>query len=118
LKNNAKPGLNVQFKPTVEGTVTVMPSGHPMNDHESSTSLIDKIISTSLGLAAGFLIKKIIVGRSTRLFRKIMGAILQFEVTNVIAQHPGSVQSSGRFIMKQLNHKKKGASNSRGRERV
>jgi hypothetical protein len=75
--------------------------------------MIDKIISTSLGLAAGFLIKKIIVGRSTRLFRKIMGSILQFEVTNAIAQHPESIKSSGRFIMKQLNPKKKGALNSR-----
>ncbi len=61
-----------------------------MHLHDISTSpyLMDNIFSTAMGIASGFLTNKIFVGTSGNIIRKLMGTLLQFSVTNVVAQNP------------------------------
>jgi len=47
------------------------------------------ILNTSAGLTAGFLIKKLLVGKSTNPVLKIAGNALMFGVTNLVGKHPG-----------------------------
>jgi hypothetical protein len=69
-------------------------------------NLIDNFIGTSLGLASGYLSKKIVVGASGNIIRKLVGTILQFGVTNVIAQHPGGIKSLGQILYHRIFDKK------------
>jgi hypothetical protein len=77
-----------------------------VKDIFSSPSLGEDILGTTIGLASGYLTKKIAVGFSGNIFRKFLGSVLQFGVTNVVAQHPDAVKSFGKFILQHLAHKK------------
>ena len=76
-----------------------------LSDIATSPYLIDNILGTSMAMVTGYLSKKIAVGTSGNLIRKAFGAILQFGVTNVVAQHPEMFKTVGQFIMKLMIHK-------------
>jgi len=71
----------------------------------SSPFLIDNIIGTAVGLASGYLSKKIVVGASGNLFRKLLGVFMQLGVTNSVAHHPGTIKSIGQYIYQHLLRK-------------
>jgi len=72
----------------------------------SSPYLNDNMLGAIMGLISGYLSKKIAVGTSNSLIRKILGAALQFGVTNIVAQHPDILKSIGNFIIDKFIHKK------------
>jgi hypothetical protein len=77
-----------------------------LNDIAKSPFLIDNMIGTGIGLASGFLTKRVFVGSSGSLIRKLLGSILQFGVTNVVAQHSDNIKSIGQLLFQKLIHKK------------
>jgi hypothetical protein len=77
-----------------------------LNDIAKSPFLIDNMIGTGIGLASGFLTKRVFVGSSGSLIRKFLGSILQFGVTNVVAQHSDNIKSVGQLLFQKLIHKK------------
>lgn len=76
-----------------------------LSEITSSPYLIENMLGAVTGMVSGYVSKKIAVGTSHNLFRKIMGSVLQFGVTNIVAQHPDILKSIGDFIIKQLFHK-------------
>ena len=84
-----------------------------VNDFVTSPNLIDNILGGAVGLASGYLSKKMVIGASGNLFRKLLGVFMQFGVTNVVAQHPEGVRSIGQYIFKHILPKKKLILNSR-----
>ena len=84
-----------------------------VNDFVTSPYLIDNILGGAVGLATGYLSKKMVIGASGNLFRKLLGVVMQFGVTNVVAQHPEGVRSIGQYIFKHILPKKKLILNSR-----
>jgi hypothetical protein len=72
----------------------------------SSPFSIGNILSTAVGLGTGFLSKKIVIGASGNIFKKLFGSVLQLGVTSVVAQHPDAVKSIGQFIFQKIFHKK------------
>lgn len=77
-----------------------------LRDITSSPYLIDNILSTTLGIASGFLTNKIFIGRSGSIVRNLLGTVLQFGVTNAVAQHPETIKSLGQVIMQYIIRKK------------
>ena len=77
-----------------------------LHDISSSPLLVDNIMSTTMGIASGFLTNRVFVGASGSLIRKLLGSVLQFGVTNVVAQHPESIKSLGELIMQFILRKK------------
>jgi hypothetical protein len=77
-----------------------------LNDIAKSPFLIDNMIGTGIGLASGFLTKRVFVGSSGNMIRKLLGSILQFGVTNVVAQHSENIKSVGQLLFQKLIHKK------------
>lgn len=72
----------------------------------SSPSLINNILGMSTGLASGYITKKIVVGTSGNIFRKLVGSLLQFGVANTVAQHPNTIKNFGQFLFKYFFDKK------------
>jgi hypothetical protein len=95
-----------QFHITYESLKPINILKSTVKDIFSSPSLGEDILGTTIGLASGYLTKKIAVGFSGNIFRKFLGSVLQFGVTNVVAQHPDAVKSFGKFILQHLAHKK------------
>jgi hypothetical protein len=77
-----------------------------LSEVASSPYLIDNILGATVGLASGYISKKITVGRSHNLIRKLFGAIMQFGVTNIVAQNSDSIKSVGQFIYQHFLRKK------------
>jgi len=84
-----------------------------VNDFVTSPYLIDNILGGAVGLATGYLSKKIVIGTSGNLFRKLLGVVMQFGVTNAVSQHPDGIRSIGKYIFKHILPKKKLILNSR-----
>jgi len=77
-----------------------------LNDIVSTPNLFNKVLVTAVGLATGYLSKKIFIGTSGNLLRKLFGSALQIGVTNVIARHPDATKLIGKNILQYLFRKK------------
>jgi hypothetical protein len=77
-----------------------------LNEITKSPYLIDNVLGATLGLITGYLSRKIAVAGSGNLFRKLIGSVLQFGITNLIAQHPDLIKLFGQFVMQHLFRKK------------
>jgi hypothetical protein len=60
-----------------------------------------------MGLLGGFLSKKIFVGVSGNLIRKLFGSVLQIGVTNLVAQNSETIKSVGQALIQHFFQKKK-----------
>jgi len=98
--------LKEQFFLTYESLKPANLFRNTMNDVASSPYLIDNIIGTAIGLGTGYLTRKIAIGGSGNIIKRFFGSILQFGVTNIVAQHPNTVRSIGEFIFKHVFHKR------------
>ncbi len=58
-----------------------------INEITSSPHLIENTLGTVTGLITGYFSEKITTGKSGNLVRNLLGTILQFGVTNVVARH-------------------------------
>jgi hypothetical protein len=98
--------LKDQFYHTVESLKPVTLIKNALHDISASPKLIDNILSTTMGIASGFLTNRVFVGASGSLIRKLLGSVLQFGVTNVVAQHPETIKSLGEVIMQFIFRKR------------
>jgi hypothetical protein len=100
--------LKDQFLLTVDSMRPVNVLKSTLHDISSSPKLIDNILGLTMGITSGFLTNKIFVGASGNLLRKLLGSVLQFGVTNAVAQHPDTIKSYGHMIMQYfLNRREK-----------
>jgi hypothetical protein len=99
--------LKEQFYSTYERLKPVNLLRSTLQDFTSAPYLIDHILSTAVGLATGYLSKKIVIGTSGNIIRKFLGVLMQVGVTNTIAQHPDKVKSIGQFIYQHFISKKR-----------
>ncbi len=100
--------LKEQFYLTYESLKPVNLLKGTLKDITSSPYLIENILGTAIGLATGYLSKKIVVGASGNIIRKLFGSVLQLGVTNAVAQHPDGIKSIGQFIFQHIFRKKDG----------
>lgn len=92
--------LKKQFHDTVE---TFKPSNilkNTVSEVSASPQFKHNILNLALGLGAGYLTKKIAVGRKAGLFARTMGTALQFGVTSLVAKNKANEEK--------VSHKKGG----------
>jgi hypothetical protein len=98
--------LKEQLYITVESLKPVNLLRNTLDDVAKSPFLIDNIIGTALGLTSGFLSKKIFIGTSGNKVKKLIGYILQFGVTNFVAQHHDTIKLLSQSAFKYFLRKK------------
>jgi len=98
--------LKEQFRITYESLKPANLFRSSIHDITTSPYLIENIVGTALGLATGYLSKKIVIGASTGVFRKLLGSVIQFGITNLVTRHPGTIKSVGQFIFQHIFRKK------------
>jgi len=98
--------LKEQFFITYESLKPVNLIKNSLKEIFTSPNLIDNFLGTSVGLASGFLSKKLVVGASSNIFRKLLGSLLDYGVTNVVSQHPEGIISLGQLIFHRIFDKK------------
>jgi hypothetical protein len=98
--------LKEQFFIVLESIKPVNLIKSTFNEVVSSPNLINNIFSTTIGLAAGYLSNKTIVGSSGNLFKKLLGTLLQFGVTTLIIKNPEAIKSFGERLLERFLSKK------------
>jgi hypothetical protein len=81
-----------------------------LHDLTSADGLMENIISPLVGLATGFVSKKIVVGKSANPFKNILGSLIQAAITNLIIRNPELIKSMGSKLVDKF-FAKKGESN-------
>lgn len=108
----AEQQLKAQFHKTYESLKPINLIKSTLNNVVSTPFSIDSILGTVVGLASGYVSKKIVVGASANIIRKLLGSIMQFGVTNVVAKHSGEIKTIGEFLIHKILHKKSNTTKS------
>lgn len=98
--------LKEQFFIVVESIKPVNIIKNTFNEVVSSPDLMSNILTTTIGLTAGYISKKSIVGASGNLFKKLLGTILQFGVTTLVLRNPEAIKSFGQGLIQRFLSKK------------
>lgn len=72
--------------------------------HEVSTpsELNKNFVDTSIGLTAGYLSEKLLIGKTSNPLKMLLGTALKFAVTNVVTRNPGLIKSIGIGLFKRI----------------
>ncbi len=64
------------------------------------------LLGAVVGLGAAYFSRKLVVGKSVNIFRKILGSVLQLGISAAVASKPGVLQNIGQTIFKRVFTKK------------
>ena len=78
-----------------------------LHDVTASPEIKNDIVSNAIGLGAGFLSKKILVGNSHHPFKRVLGTLLQFGVANLVSKKTPNLKAIGGSLLKSLFKKSK-----------
>jgi|ERR1019366_1002579 hypothetical protein len=68
----------------------------------SSPDIKDKILNNVIGLATGYLSRKVLLRASHNPIKNILGTVLQFAIANVVAKHSDTIKSTGENILQHI----------------
>jgi hypothetical protein len=92
----------IQEKDLVEHFNTTYQSLRPLNlikgaieDIAGSPEIRDNVINAAIGVGTGFVTKKLLVGKSDSLFKKILGGAIEFGVANIVAKNTDAIKAYG-----------------------
>lgn len=72
----------------------------------SSEGTKKNILGSVIGLGTGLLSKRLLVGKSVGIFRKFLGAAVEFGVAGLIAKNAGKIKDKGAEIIHKIFPKK------------
>lgn len=67
---------------------------------DSKPGILENALMNGVGLAAGYVTRRVVAGPSPGAIRSIVSTILQFGATTVVAQNAGTLRSVGQLLMK------------------
>lgn len=97
-----------QFNEAVDSLKPINLLKSSLNKVVHSPGLVEKIINATVGLGAGVLSKKLLIGKSTGIVKKILGTALEFGVAGLISKNSSAIKTGGAgFLSKIFSSKKK-----------
>ncbi len=106
---------DVQEKDLVDHFNLTYQSLRPLNliknaieDIAGSPEIRDNVINAAVGVGTGFVTKKLLVGKSDSLFKKILGGAIEFGVANIVSKNTDAIKAFGtNLIHKLFKHKER-----------
>lgn len=98
--------LREQFMDTYESLRFINLLKSSLKKSIGSPADVTDIAGMALGMASGYISKKIFIGTSGNPLRKFIGSILQLGVMSFVAKHPSGLKSLGEFLFNQISHKR------------
>jgi hypothetical protein len=98
--------LKEQFNLTYESLKPLSLLKSAVKELTTSPYMADNAIGSVTGIATGYLSRRLIIGNSGNIFRKLFGAIIQYSVTNLVARHPDQIKAIGHFLIRKMFHNK------------
>lgn len=73
------------------------------HDFKESKDIRNTLLESAIGIASGYFTKKLIVGNSKSIFKKISGAIVQYAVSNFITNKAEKINTNEKDIQNTIN---------------
>ena len=67
----------------------------------------ENLSGSAMGIASGSLIRKVFIGKSGNVFKKLIGSLLQMGISKIITQNSDLIKSVGHGIIQYLFGKKR-----------
>ncbi len=97
-----------QFNDAIESLKPINLLKSSLNKVVHSPGLVEKIINATVGLGAGVLSKKILIGKSTGIVKRLLGTALELGVAGLISKNSTAIKTgSVGFFSKIFSPKKK-----------
>jgi hypothetical protein len=87
------PLLRTQFLATYEGLKPLNILKNSIKDFKLSPDLKEDLLGTTMGLTAGYLSKKLLVGDSQNPLKKILGTVIELGISNIVSRNPEFIKS-------------------------
>lgn len=90
------------FKKTKESLspMNLVKSG--IEELTGSPEIRDNVFNAAIGVGTGFVTKKLLVGKSDSLFKKILGGAVEFGVANLVAKNSDKIKSAGAALLHKI----------------
>jgi hypothetical protein len=85
--------LKEQFELTYESLKPLNILKNAFTEMTTSPNIKGNIINNVVGMATGYLTKKVLVGSTHNPIKRILGTLLQFVITNVATKHSDTLKS-------------------------
>jgi hypothetical protein len=94
--------LKKQFYSTYESFKPSKLIGSSLKEMISSPYLIDNVIDTGISLATGYLSRRIVVGASSNVIRRLIGTLVQVGVSKLVTKQAGNIKSVGQLAFRKI----------------
>jgi hypothetical protein len=79
---------------------------HSLKEIVTSPELKNNLLNTAIGMATGFIARKMLVGGSKNPITKMVGKLTEISVANKVGNNADGIRSLGEKLIKKLFHKK------------
>ena len=100
--DNQKESIRIHFKELIESMKPVNLLKSTVKDIGESPGLAKAAIGTSVAIGAGVLSKKMIIGKSNNIFKRVLGTVVEFAVARSIANNSEAIASKGISLLKKM----------------
>lgn len=98
--------LKIQFKKIYENLTPSNLIKSTLSEINEDADFKTDIINTSLGITAGYLSKKAVVGNSKSPFKNLLGQMVQVGVTSIVSKNADGIKTFVNFLSNSLFNKK------------
>ena len=98
--------LKEQLKETYESLRPLNLIKNTIKELSSAPDLKGDIINASLGIATGYLSKKIAIGSTHNPFKQLLGSLLQMGVTSLVTKNAEGIKSTAMNLINNIFSKK------------
>jgi hypothetical protein len=104
--------LKAQFDHVLESIKPFNILKQSIKEVTTSPYLIENVVGAALGIASGYVSKKIVVMGSASIFRKFFGTMMQFGVANLVAKKSHALKLIGQVIFNKFLTRKSEAADT------
>jgi hypothetical protein len=97
--------LKEQLHDTLESLKPINLLKNTIHNVSSSPELKEDLISNAIGLTTGYISRKIILGTAHNPITKIMGAVLQFTIGNLVAKNSDTIKAVGEVLLNKISNR-------------
>lgn len=101
-----KAELEQQFRVTKQGMQPVNIIKGLFGELADSSEVKDMLINNTLGMASGFVSKKLLLGATSNPITKLLGSAVQFGIGHLVANNPGGIREIGGRLLKSIFSRK------------
>jgi len=106
-KSIQKDRITEEFHIAYESLKPINILKNSLNKAFNSPVVSDKVIDTSISVGAGLLSKKILIGKSAGIIKKVLGILLEFGVAGLVSKNSDAIKLGGLNLLGKIFKSKK-----------